>query len=215
MVEKDFEAKARAKCREYYYKNREKLKKQMREYGKKYYKKNRDKILSKQKERNKEYMKGYRKNNKNKIKKANQIQYLKNREKRLEYAKKWKKENHERINKHIKKRKKLDMDFLIRCRLAKQLRTILQNYTEKGKIMSSKKYGINWSEVVHGLEPFPKDISKYHIDHVIPVSWFDFNNLQEIKWCFDPCNLQWLTKEENLKKGNKYIMVAERMIKNG
>ncbi len=214
MAYKDKE-KARAKCREYYYRNREKLKKQMREYGKKYYEKNRDEILSKQKERNKEYMKGYRKNNKDKIKKANKIQYLKNREKRLEYAKKWKRENRERINKYIKERKKLDKDFLIRCRLAKQLRTVLQNYTEKGKIMSSKKYGINWSEVVYGLKPFPKDISKYHIDHIRPVVSFDLTDTKQVKIAFSPQNLQWLTKEENLKKGNKYIMVAERTIKNG
>lgn len=68
----------------------------------------------------------------------------------------------------------------------------LMNYLESkftGK-MSWENYGPVW-----------------HIDHIKPVSHFKFDSYsdQEFKDCWALPNLQPLLKEENLKKGNRYI----------
>ena len=79
-------------------------------------------------------------------------------------------------------------------------------YSITGKQYTSVKYGINFTEIIEHLKPFPKDIKNYQIDHIIPLSLFDFNNPVHIKKAFAPSNHQWLTKIENISKGNKLIM---------
>ena len=44
----------------------------------------------------------------------------------------------------------------------------------------------------------------WHIDHIIPQSWFDFSNKEEIKKCWSLDNLQPLLISENCRKGNRY-----------
>ena len=44
----------------------------------------------------------------------------------------------------------------------------------------------------------------HHIDHILPVSAFDFTNEEHVKLCWLPENLQWLEKSENLSKGDKH-----------
>ncbi|GAI09868.1 unnamed protein product [marine sediment metagenome] len=78
-----------------------------------------------------------------------------------------------------------------------------------GKVMTLKTYGIDYKEIINHLQPFPKDISKYHIDHKKPLCSFQFinkdgsTNLEEIKKAFAPENHQWLTIQENLRKGGR------------
>jgi hypothetical protein len=45
----------------------------------------------------------------------------------------------------------------------------------------------------------------WHIDHVIPVSSFDFSNDDEIVKCFNWLNLRPLRKDKNMSKSNKII----------
>jgi len=110
-------------------------------------------------------------------------------------------------NNYVKKRRKEDPSFRTRLRLRRRLVDAFDNFSINGKKYNSKKYGINFTAIIKELKPFPKDIENHQIDHIIPLSLFDFNNLQEIKWAFAPENHQWLTKEENMKKGNREIMV--------
>ena len=119
-----------------------------------------------------------------------------------------------RLNIYLKKRKKQDIQFLLQCRLRRAVCDTLKNYTKTGKIMTSKKYGINYKAIIKYLKPLPKDIKNYEIDHIIPLSWFDLNNPEEMKWAFAPENHQWLTKEENIVKGNRMIYIKET-INNG
>ena len=67
------------------------------------------------------------------------------------------------------------------------------------------KYGIYWNKVIESLKPFPEDIKNYEIDHIMPLHSFNLENKEEIKKAFNPSNLQWLTIEENRKKGGKII----------
>jgi len=57
------------------------------------------------------------------------------------------------------------------------------------------------------LETKPADFNEknYEIDHIRPLSSFDLTDPDQIKQAFAPENLQWLTAEENLRKGNNYV----------
>ena len=116
-------------------------------------------------------------------------------------------ENKEEINsknyQYKKERMKHDKKFRIKQDIGKRLRASFTHYSKTGKKrMTSKQYGVDTEEIAEYLykhKNCPKDLlknrSKYHIDHIIPLSWFDFNNLQEIEWAFAPENHQCLTAE--------------------
>lgn len=40
----------------------------------------------------------------------------------------------------------------------------------------------------------------WHLDHIIPASWFDPFDLEQVKICWNHQNLQWLTESENTSK---------------
>ncbi len=203
--------------KEYRLKNKERIKKIQEEYQ------NRPEVKERRRIRGKEY----RKENDELIKsKAREIR------KTPEYKEKKRRRNEIYMNKPgVRERKKKRMQqYLLRpevrernrlnynqkynnndkFRTMKNLRRIFNNsferYSKTGKIYSSREYGINFTAIIEHLKPFPKDIGNYHIDHIIPLSRFDFNNAQHIKIAFAPENHQWLTIEENLSKGNKLIM---------
>ncbi len=168
----------KARMKEYYQENKEKISKGEKEY----YQKNKEKI--------KTYHKEYRKTNKKKIQVYNQTPRRK-------------KSN----SNYVKKRRRNDPLFLLQCRLSNSLRSALKRYSKTGKIKTSNKYGVNYDKIIENLKPFPKRIGNYEVDHIIPLSWFNFNNQEEIKWAFAPENHQWLTKKENQEKKNRYIYI--------
>ena len=45
----------------------------------------------------------------------------------------------------------------------------------------------------------------WHIDHIIPVSNYDLDNLEELKKCMHYTNLQPLWATDNMKKGGKIL----------
>ncbi len=209
----------KAKARAYYQENREKILKKQKEYcekntGKrvKTRKKSYHKNKKKYKERIKEYEKEY--NKRPEVRVRRKVYGKEWREKNLEYVKEHMKEYYQRSEVKAKRReyqkfrRKNDKEWIIRARLRGSLRKALNIYSTTGKIMSSKKYGMDIKAIIEHLKPFPKDIENYHIDHIVPLSWFDFNNPKEIKWAIEPTNHQWLTKEENISKGNRFISVC-------
>ncbi len=171
-----------------------KVKKHKKEYYKEYYEKNEEKKLK--------YMKEY-------YQKPEVKQYRKEYDK--EYNQKNKKRIRERNGKYTSKRRKTDKNFNIVGRLRNLLRIALNTYTKTGKIMSASKYGVDYKAIIEFLKPFPKDLSKYHIDHRKPLCSFNFinedgsTNLEEVKKAFSPENLQWLTIHENLVKSGKIL----------
>ena len=169
--------KVKAKRKEYY----KKYNQEHKEYHKEYY------------QNNKEYHKEYYFNNKEKIKKN-----------RKEYS--LTQEAKEKRNKNHNQRRKEDNHFKILINLRCLLKHTFNTYSTTGKIKSSIKYGIDFNKIIESLKPFPEPICEYHIDHIIPLSRFDFNNPKYIKIAFAPENHQWLTIKENISKGNKLIM---------
>ncbi len=111
----------------------------------------------------------------------------------------------------VKARRKSDLNWVIKERVRSNFKDAMKLYTRTGKIMSSKKYGINYQKILGHLKPFPKEIQDYHIDHIKPISSFNFinkdgsTNLEEVKKAWSPSNLQWLPKEINQWKSNKLI----------
>lgn len=161
----------------------------------------------KNKERLKELRKKYRQ--RPEIKEKNRILAVtKYRERRREYWGNYGKipEVRTRINEKDRIRRKIDKKYAITDRLRRSLNHAFTKYTKTGKIMSSKKYGIDWNKVIESLKPFPKDIKDYEIDHIRPLHSFNLEDSKEIKKAFDPSNIRWLTIEENRSKNGKIIM---------
>lgn len=98
-----------------------------------------------------------------------------------------------------------DQKHVISFRIRNYFLQALRKYSKDGKIKRSNLYGINMEEIINHLKPFPKDISKYHIDHIIPLSSFDLNNPIQISMAFSKDNLQWLPAKENISKGKKIL----------
>jgi len=89
---------------------------------------------------------------------------------------------------------------LLRCRVGQAFKS----YSKNGKMKPSKKYGIDYGAIVKHLGPCPGNREDYHIDHIFPLSAFDFNIEEQVKLAFVPENHQWLKKEDNLSKNAKY-----------
>lgn len=199
---------------DYYLKHKEKLDRTASEWSKnnkervsknhkEHYKRNREKII--------DYVRRYSRENQDKIKEKSR----KYREEHREYNKKWQSE-YKQKNKEIRNHKEKikrdgDKNYQISILLRNKLGKTLRYYTRTGKIMSSRKYGIDYKAIIEHLKPFPEDLSKYHIDHIRPLCSFQFvnedgsTNLEEVKKAFAPENHQWLTAEENLKKSGKFL----------
>ena len=171
--------------------------------------------------KNPNYHKEYRENNKEKIKekqkeycsrhevkKHKKEYYQENKEHLRLKQKEYNRTPEQRIKRELrrKRRFKVDKHFHIRHKLGVSLRDAFNHYSTTGKIKSSCSYGINYKAIIKHLKPFPVDIENYHIDHIIPLSRFDFNNPEHIKIAFAPENHQWLIIKENLEKGDKLIM---------
>ncbi|MCK9370141.1 hypothetical protein M0R04_09575 [Candidatus Dojkabacteria bacterium] len=99
-------------------------------------------------------------------------------------------------------RKKVDTDYRLRCLLRSRLASVINKYSQTGKILSSKQYGINYTAIIEHLKPFPKQINKYHVDHIKPLCSFNLNDPEQIRLAFAPENHQWLLAEENQEKKN-------------
>ena len=210
------------KRKKYYQENKERILQQEKEYRKEHPEKRREymkKYVEEHKEQRKEYAKKYREENKDKISEKNRKYNLKNKEK-IRKAKKGyeqresskmmrRKRDNERYrkkkNEYQNNKKKKDPNFAVQMRIR---RLGLQAFGKfaNGKIMKSRKYGIDYQAIIEHLKPFPEDLSKYHIDHIRPLCSFKFinedgtQNLEEIKKAFAPENHQWLLAEKNLKK---------------
>jgi hypothetical protein len=151
-----------------------------------WYEKNKDKKCK--------YDKEYTKRTIEKRKMKNKDYYIKNREKIIE-----------RNSKYIINRYNTDEKVNTIMRLRHRLREAFRRFSKNRKVGSSRDYEIDWQKIIDYLGPCPGDRRDYHIDHIIPLCSFDFDNKEEIKKAFAPENHQWLRKEDNLSKNRKII----------
>ena len=170
----------------------------------------------------------YRNSTKGKAKElAYRIAY-KNRKKELDQIRKsdpeWVSENREWHKNHAKKpkiqarRRELHIKwsknpiYIIKRRLRACLTNVLSLYSDKGKILSSRDYGVDYEQCIKHLEKYAEKLGysikelkdkNYHIDHIIPCSLYNLNNKVDIARCWNPSNLRWLPAKENIIRGNK------------
>lgn len=166
----------------------------------------------------------YFKKNKEKILLAGRVYYYNNIEKEHARAKKYtdshKKElalyrkiNREAINKNARKKYKFYLEnnpqYQIRKNIHTRLYVAIKNNYKKSDIhnlgcdlFEFKKYlkskfkrGMTWEN--YG--------SKWHIDHIKPLSSFDLTDRKQLLECCHYLNTQPLWKKENLLKGTKII----------
>ncbi len=157
-------------------------------------------------EKNRIRAREYRKNNP-KWRERHRLLARKHKEKRSTYNKEYfqRSEVKARRRKRARLRRKRDKHYAIADRLRRSLNHALTKYSKKGKMMKSKKYGLDWEEVIENLKPFPEEIEKFEIDHITPLHTFNLDDKEEIKKAFHYSNLQWLIKIENRRKGGKIM----------
>lgn len=84
----------------------------------------------------------------------------------------------------------------LRCRL----RAAFKLYSVGGKVRSSSKYGINWKAILDHIGPCPGSSKEWHIDHIVPLCHFDFDDPDQVRIAFTPDNHQWLPASMNCAK---------------
>jgi hypothetical protein len=207
----DRKDKIKEYCKEWYYKNYDKLKEQRvlkkdktKERHKIYYENNKEIIKVK--------AKNYVENNKDLIKEQRHKHYLKYKDKIDNKNKEWAKNNPEKVKIN---QKKFDIKYrkTLKGRLNKTIHNQMNLALKKGKNGWSWEVlvGYTLEQLMHHLENlFTENMNwdnygKWHIDHIIPKSLFKYEtyNDREFKQCWSLCNLQPLWAKDNLVKGNK------------
>jgi hypothetical protein len=169
-----------------------------REYDRKRREANRDERLLQKKEY-------YRANKEkhNEYKKRNKAYYD-------EYMKRWRLENKKEINRkrriYIHNKLNTDNDFAIKS----IFRTCFRRMVSKGftwrKFLDATGFSLD-DYILHFTNNYKHEFHKYknthnyHVDHIIPVSAYDFSIDEDIKNCWNPRNLRIIEAQENMKKG--------------
>jgi len=222
--------------RKAYLKNREKILKQKKEYreknkerisawGKKYYLENSKEIKRKVKKRKKEKGKEYYNNSIEKIREYTKEYYSRPevKKRQAEYYQKNKKKLRKKRNERSKKRYKNDLNFY----LVEKLRSRIRRSVSRANVSKSNKLnelvGCSIYDLKKYLEKkFKKGMTwenrkSWHIDHIIPISYFvenyNFENEYVQKICFHYSNLQPLWKIDNEIKHDKVDSKKIRKIK--
>lgn len=157
----------------------------------------------------------YAEKNKNtiKYKERNKLRYEKRKENPEQYNE-WKRKNKEKIKGYYEKynkKKSIEISFILKTRLKKRLKKVLdaiklkkQKKTEnflgcniaffKKHIESNFKEGMNWGNYGY---------LGWHIDHVIPITKFNIELPEAQAICFNYKNLMPMWGKDNMSKGNK------------
>lgn len=171
---------------ERYYKNHNKYLSKGKEY--------RDNRTDEQIQKKKVYDREYKIKNKEKYAEWRKINIEKIRaSKRAEQARKMSDPNY-RIKKNFRSRIRIALKGIAKSDTTINILGCSIEYF-KNYIESQFKEGMSWSN--YGRKG-------WHIDHKIPVSWFNLSNPHCLKLAFNYKNHQPLFWEENLFKGNKY-----------
>jgi hypothetical protein len=164
---------------------------------KEYYEKNKEVVLAKNKE--------YRQGKGEEIKENKKKYYQENKEE----IKKYHEANKEKRNEKKRLKFKTDIDFRIKETLKSRIGDVLKNKKiHKTNILigTSKQILKNWLYHQFDENQSWDNYGEYwHIDHVIPIDFFDLSIEREQLICFNWSNLRPLQKNENMEKSNKIL----------
>lgn len=184
-------------------KRAEKLEKDKLEHPEKYV------VLSKEEKRQlkNEYAKEYRENHKEKISKKCKKWREENREynkqKHKEYYLKHKERDRERKNKYQYERLQKDPQEKLKALLRTRVNSGFRLFSKNGKTTSCAEYGIDFKAIYDRIGPRPSD--EYHLDHIIPISLFNYDIREHVRLSNCPENLRWVRGEINLSKADNII----------
>lgn len=201
-----------------FYKNQYRCKLCEKEYKKEYRKNNKEKIRQ-YRENNKDKAKQYREDNKDKIKERARKHYQDNRDyKKLlskqyrennssyykEYNKEYKIKNKDKRNAYEKNKRDNSSYYNFEVNLRSRIKQAFKLYSKNGKTKACKDYGIDFIAIFDKIGPKPE--GNYHLDHIIPICYFDLDNPTHVRLAHLSENLRWITAEENLSKKDKIDM---------
>ena len=107
------------------------------------------------------------------------------------------------------KRNKEDINHRLAGSLRARLRAAIKKNRTVKSFRTMELVGCTIDELKKHLErKFKKGMSwnnygKWHVDHVVPVDFFDLTKIEEQKKCFHYLNLQPLLARDNLRKRNR------------
>jgi GNAT superfamily N-acetyltransferase len=138
------------------------------------------------------------------------VSYYSDVERKKSYARGYARKNRTARNAREALRRKADAQWAIKTRLMSRFSGMMHSCGRKTKGM----YGYEWEEYKTSLIcrdtdaylAWRRDPSKYHIDHIIPCSIYDFTNDNDIWKCFHPKNMRIIKGAENIRKSNKMEM---------
>ena len=191
----------------WYKKNKEKRKAQCR----KYFQEHKKELI--------EYNKQYRKTHKEQVKKKEKERREKDSEKFIAYRKKYYKEHKEKIQKlnrlWVKKMRNTDINFKIKENVSSAVNSVLCGRKNNRQVELLIGYKIE--NLKNGVEKqFTSKMSwsnygiansnnyTWNLDHIIPISYYNFINEEEIKKCWNPRNIRPLSAIENSKRKNDF-----------
>jgi hypothetical protein len=141
-------------------------------------------------------------------------QYRKiHRNERCEYNRQWRQKNASYWRNYQNERLRTDIDYRLRNYIGVGIRRAIK----KNRQSVFSKLGYSIEELRNRLEPLFQPVmswdnygTHWHIDHVIPQSWFHLHNENgideyEVKLCWSMQNLQPMWTSENLEKKDRYI----------
>jgi HNH endonuclease. len=162
-------------------------------------------------------MKTWREKNADQIKRKGEEYRKTHREERREYNRQWRQKHGDYWRSYQNERLRTDLNYRLHNYISAAIRkAIRKNHRSTFNIL-----GYSTDDLRHHLETlFQPGMSwqnygtEWHIDHVIPKSWFRIENEDgideyELKVCWSLRNLQPLSASENLKKKDRHISHLE------
>ena len=146
-------------------------------------------------------------------------QYRKtHREKRREYDRQWREENRDYWRGYQIKRLRTDINYRLRNYVGRAIRRAINK--NRRSVFNILGYSVD--DLRHHLESlfqlgmnWQNYGSAWHIDHIIPKSWFNLASEDgideyELRLCWSLENLQPLWANENLEKKDRHISLMEK-----
>lgn len=166
---------------------------------------------------NKKYYSKYRQTEKGKEKIKEDVKRFRQTEKgKILYKKSGERWRKLHLTEYRREKYQNDIDFKIRILLRGRLQYALKNNQKSGHTL--ELLGCSLDELkVHLEQQFEPGMTwnnygEWHIDHIIPCSYFDLTDPEQQRICFNYRNLQPMWGSENIKKSNKVPDNVEELV---
>lgn len=116
-------------------------------------------------------------------------------------------EARDKVNARVRHRHATDENFALVRRLRSRLASAFRRHSLGGKTLTSKEYGISYQAIISHVGPCPGPRDEWHLDHIQPISSFNWDDPDTPKKAFAPENHQWLLVDDNLSKGAQWAPV--------